>query len=152
MKVFLTGACVLFLCFANNIKILNANVLDNIGACSGVVIGNASVDFSLGNMRSFEDGIKLSLTAYLSEVFSKQYSQENIIIADKILSSNTDKIINLANTQTFDETTYEEVINCYRMLGVLIIKNTEIIKNNSKKIDKFVVQKSKLLKRMLSAG
>ena len=35
----------------------NASLLDNVAACSGVVIGDASVDFSLGNEGSLNDGI-----------------------------------------------------------------------------------------------
>ena len=75
-----------------------------------------------------------------------------MVIADKILASNTDKIINAANTQTFNETIFEEVIKCYRMLSILVIRNAEVIKTNSKKINNFVIQRNKLLRRMLSAG
>ena len=133
-------------------KIATANKLDNVGACAGVIIGNASVDFSLGDQQSFEDGIKIGITAYLSEVFANKYSKDDIAVADQILASNTDKIINAANTQTFDETVFEEVIKCYRALANLILKNANTIKTNSKKINNFVIQRSKLLKRMLSAG
>ena len=135
-----------------NTKIVTANELDNAGACAGVVIGNASVDFSLGDQQSFEDGIKIGITAYLSEVFAKKYSKDDIAVADQILASNTDKIINAANTQTFDETVFEEVIKCYRALTNLILKNAKTIKTNSKTINNFVIQRSKLLRRMLSAG
>ena len=133
-------------------KIATANELDNVGACAGVVIGNAAVDFSLGDLQSFEEGVKIGITAYLSEVFANKHSKEDIAVADKILSSNTDKIINAANTQTFNETVYEEVIKCYRALTKSILKNASAIKINSKKIDDFVIQRTKLLNRMLSAG
>ena len=142
----------LMLNLAINTKIVIANELDNVGACAGVVIGNASVDFSLGDQQSFEEGIKIGVTAYLSEVFANKYSKDDIAVADQILASNTDKIINAANTQTFDETVFEEVIKCYRALANLILKNANTIKNNSKTINNFVIQRSKLLKRMLSAG
>ena len=142
----------LMLNLAINTKIVIANELDNVGACAGVVIGNASVDFSLGDQQSFEDGIKIGVTAYLSEVFANKYSKDDIAVADQILASNTDKIINAANTQTFDETVFEEVIKCYRALANLILKNANTIKTNSKTINNFVIQRSKLLKRMLSAG
>lgn len=133
-------------------KVVTANELDNAGACAGVVIGNASVDFTLGDQKSFEDGIKIGITAYLSEVVAKKYSNDDIAVADKILASNTDKIINAANSQTFDETVFEEVIKCYRMLTNLILKNANTIKTNSKKINNLVIQRTKLLKRILSAG
>ena len=142
----------LILNLAINTKIANANELDNVGACAGVVIGNASVDFSLGDQKGFDEGIKLGITAYVSQVFANKYSKNDIAIADKILASNTDKIINAANTQTFDETIFEEVIKCYRMLSILVMKNAATIKTNSKKINNIINQRNKLLRRMLSAG
>ena len=152
MNIFVKLFFFLILNLAINTKILTANELDNVGACAGVVIGNASVDFSLGDQKGFDDGIKLGITAYVSQVFANNYSKNDIAIADKILASNTDKIINAANTQTFDETIFEEVIKCYRMLSILVMKNANIIKINSKKINNIINQRNKLLRRMLSAG
>tara|TARA_B100002019_G_C20861380_1_gene399473 strand:+ start:31 stop:489 length:459 start_codon:yes stop_codon:yes gene_type:complete len=152
MNIFVKLFFFLILNLAINTKILTANELDNVGACAGVVIGNASVDFSLGDQKGFDDGIKLGITAYVSQVFANNYSKNDIAIADKILASNTDKIINAANTQTFDETIFEEVIKCYRMLSILVMKNADTIKINSKKINNIINQRNKLLRRMLSAG
>ena len=152
MNIFVKLFFFLILNLAINTKILTANELDNVGACAGVVIGNASVDFSLGDQKGFDDGIKLGITAYVSQVFANNYSKNDIAIADKILASNTDKIINAANTQTFDETIFEEVIKCYRMLSILVMKNADTIKINSKKINNVINQRNKLLRRMLSAG
>ena len=152
MNIFVKLFFFLILNLVINTKILTANELDNVGACAGVVIGNASVDFSLGDQKGFDDGIKLGITAYVSEVFANNYNKNDIAIADKILASNTDKIINAANTQTFDETIFEEVIKCYRMLSILVMKNAATIKNNSKKINNIINQRNKLLRRMLSAG
>ena len=152
MNIFVKLLFFLILNLAINTKILAANELDNVGACAGVVIGNASVDFSLGDQKGFDDGIKLGITAYVSQVFANNYSKNDIAIADKILASNTDKIINAANTQTFDETIFEEVIKCYRILSILVMKNADVIKINSKKINNIINQRNKLLRRMLSAG
>ena len=152
MNIFVKLFFFLILNLAINTKILTANELDNVGACAGVVIGNASVDFSLGDQKGFDDGIKLGITAYVSQVFVNNYSKNDVAIADKILASNTDKIINAANTQTFDETIFEEVIKCYRMLSILVMKNADTIKINSKKINNIINQRNKLLRRMLSAG
>ena len=152
MNIFVKLFFFLILNLAINTKILTANELDNVGACAGVVIGNASVDFSLGDQTGFDDGIKLGITAYVSQVFVNNYSKNDVAIADKILASNTDKIINAANTQTFDETVFEEVIKCYRMLSILVMKNADTIKINSKKINNIINQRNKLLRRMLSAG
>ena len=152
MNIFVKLFFFLILNLAINTKILTANELDNVGACAGIIIGNASVDFSLGDQKGFDDGIKLGITAYVSEVLANNYNKNDIAIADKILASNTDKIINAANTQTFDETTFEEVIKCYRMLSILVMKNADTIKNNFKNISKIINQRNKLLRRMLSAG
>ncbi len=152
MNIFVKLLFFLILNLVINTKIIAANELDNVGACAGVVIGNASVDFSLGDQKGFDDGIKLGITAYVSQVFANNYSKSDIAIADKILASNTDKIINAANTQTFDETIFEEVIKCYRMLSILVMKNADTIKINSKKINNIINQRNKLLRRMLSAG
>ena len=152
MNIFVKLLFFLILNLVINTKIIAANELDNVGACAGVVIGNASVDFSLGDQKGFDDGIKLGITAYVSQVFANNYSKSDIAIADKILASNTDKIINAANTQTFDETIFEEVIKCYRLLSILVMKNADIIKINSKKINNIINQRNKLLRRMLSAG
>ena len=152
MNIFVKLLSFLILNLVINTKIIAANELDNVGACAGVVIGNASVDFSLGDQKGFDDGIKLGITAYVSQVFANNYSKSDIAIADKILASNTDKIINAANTQTFDETIFEEIIKCYRILSILVMKNADTIKINSKKINNIVNQRNKLLKRMLSAG
>ena len=152
MNIFVKLLFFLILNLVINTKIIAANELDNVGACAGVVIGNASVDFSLGDQKGFDDGIKLGITAYVSQVFANNYSKSDIAIADKILASNTDKIINAANTQTFNETIFEEVIKCYRMLSILVMKNADTIKINSKKINTIINQRNKLLRRMLSAG
>ncbi|MDC3096329.1 hypothetical protein OA491_03080 [Alphaproteobacteria bacterium] len=152
MSIFLKLFFFLILNITIYSKVITANELDNAGACAGVVIGNASVDFTLGDQKSFEDGIKIGITAYLSEVVAKKYSKDDIAVADKILASSTDKIINAANAQTFDETVFEEVIKCYRMLANLILKNANTIKTNSMKINNLVIQRTKLLKRILSAG
>ena len=152
MSIFVKLFFFLIFSLVVNVKIVTAKQLDNVGACAGVVIGNASVDFSLGDQKGFDDGIKLGITAYVSEVFANNYNKSDIAIADKILASNTDKIINAANTQTFDETIFEEVIKCYRMLSILVMKNAATIKTNSKKINNIINQRNKLLRRMLSAG
>ena len=129
-----------------------ANELDNAAACSGVVLGNASIDYSLGDEASFNEGVSLAITAYLSEVLGSSSAKEDIAIADQILATNTDKIINAANTETFDANVYEEVVKCYRRVASLLLKNRKIIEQNSDQIDKLISQRVKLLKRILSAG
>ena len=140
---------VCFLGFTPNLK---ANELDNAAACSGVVLGNASIDYSLGDEASFNEGVSLAITAYLSEVLGSSSAKEDIAIADQILATNTDKIINAANTETFDADVYEEIVKCYRRIASLLLKNRQIIEQNSDKINILITQRIKLLKRILSAG
>ncbi len=130
----------------------SANELDNVAACSGVVIGNASIDFSLGDESSFNEGIELAITAYLGEVLRQSSSEEDVAIADQILAASTDTIINAANTETFDSDVYERVVQCYRKIGMLLLKNSETILQNKETIDAVILQRVELLKRLLSAG
>ena len=139
-------------CFLGFTPKLKANELDNAAACSGVVLGNASIDFNLGDEASFNEGVSLAITAYLSEVLQSSAAKEDIAIADQILATNTDKIINAANTETFDANVYEEVVKCYRKVAGLLLKNRIVIEQNSDKIDLVVTQRIKLLKRFLTAG
>ena len=149
LKVAATFFAVCFLSFAPK---SSADELDNAAACSGVVLGNESIDCSLGDEASFNEGVRLAITAYLSEVLGSSSAREDIAIADQILATNTDKIINAANTETFDADVYEEVVKCYRRVASLLLKNRKIIEQNSDQIDKLINQRIKLLKRILSAG
>ena len=139
-------------CVLGYSPITKANELDNAAACSGVVLGNASIDYSLGDEASFNEGVRLAITAYLSEVLERSAATEDIEIADQILATNTDKIINAANTETFDATVYEEVVKCYRKVASLLLKNRKTIEQNSEKIGSVINQRVQLLKRILSAG
>ena len=129
-----------------------ANELDNAAACTGVVLGNAAIDYSLGDETSFNEGVRIAITAYLSEVLQSSALKADIEIADQILATNTDRIINAANTETFDANVYEDVVKCYRRVASLLLKNRETIEQNIKKIDLLITQRVKLLKRFLSAG
>ena len=77
----------------------------------------------------------------MSEVLGNSSANEDIAIADQILATNTDKIINAANTETFGATVYEEVIKCYRRVASLLLKNRKIIEHDNDKINKLINQK-----------
>ena len=100
-----------------------ANELDNAAACSGVVLGNAAIDYSLGDETSFNEGVGIAITAYLSEVLQSSAAKADIEIADQILATNTDRIINAANTEIFDTSVYEDLVECYRRIASLLLKN-----------------------------
>lgn len=77
----------------------------------------------------------------MSEVLGNSSANEDIAIADQILAANTDKIINAANTETFDATVYEEVVKCYRRVASLLLKNRKINEHHNDKINKLINQK-----------
>ena len=62
----------------------------------------------------------------------------DIKIADQILATNTDRNINVANTQTFDASVQEDVVKWYRRVASLMLKNQKTIEQNLKKIDSLV--------------
>ena len=126
--------------------------LDNLAACAGVVIGNGAVDFYLGNEQSFDIAANIAYSAYLSEVFSGEYQQNDLLVADQILGGNVDKIINAHNNENFTADVYEEVVGCYRALSKQLIEGAEIIINNQSKWQKLKNTSIETLKRMLRAG
>ena len=126
--------------------------LDNLAACAGVVIGNGAVDFYLGNEQSFDIAANIAYSAYLSEVFSGGYQQNDLQVADQILGVNVDKIINAHNSENFTADVYEEVVGCYRALSKQLIEGAEIIINNQSKWQELKNTSIETLKRMLRAG
>ena len=126
--------------------------LDNIAACAGVVIGNGSVDFYIGNEQSFNDAADIAYSAYLSEVFAGGYGQNDLKVADQILGGNVDKIINAHNSENFTADVYEEVVGCYRLLAKQLMEKAETIIKNQSKWKDLKNSSIETLKRMLKAG
>ena len=126
--------------------------LDNLAACAGVVIGNGAVDFYLGNEQSFDVAADIAYSAYLSEVFSGGYRQNDLQVADQILGGNVDKIINAHNSENFTADVYEEVVACYRALAKQLMEGAGTIINNQSKWNKLKNTSIETLKRMLRAG
>ena len=126
--------------------------LDNLAACAGVVIGNGAVDFYLGDEQSFDVAANIAYSAYLSEVFSGGYKQDDLQVADKILGGNVDKIINAHNSENFTADVYEEVVACYRALAKQLMEEAETIINSQSNWDKLKKTSIETLKRMLRAG
>ena len=133
---------------------LNADTtkIDNIAACAGVVLGNGAIDFFMGDELSFDDAADIAYSAYLSEVFNGQYSQEDIKIADQILGGNLDKVIAAYNSETFDNELYEEVVGCYRLLSLQVLENAQLIVKNQKDWEELKNNSAKTIKRILRAG
>ena len=68
------------------------------------------------------------------------------------MGGNMDKIINAYNSETFDNEVYEEVVGCYRQLGMQILENIDIIMLNADKYKELMNTSVQTLKRMLRAG
>ena len=47
---------------------------------------------------------------------------------------------------------YEEIIRCYRVLGLKVLEKSDIIKKNIEMINKYVSKYKARLKRMINAG
>ncbi len=142
----------LVLLFLSSFAKAQTEKLDNLAACAGVVIGNGAVDFYLGDEESFDIAANIAYSAYLSEVFSGGYQQNDLQVADQILGGNVDKIINAHNTENFTSDVYEEVVSCYRALAKQLMEGAETIINNQKKWNELKNTSIKTLKRMLRAG
>ena len=142
----------LVLLFLNSFAKAQTEKLDNLAACAGVVIGNGAVDFYLGDEQSFDVAANIAYSAYLSEVFSGGYQQNDLQVADQILGGNLDKIINAHNSENFTADVYEEVVACYRALAKQLMKEAETILNNQNKWNELKNTSIETLKRMLRAG
>ena len=130
----------------------NTDKLDNIAACAGVVLGNGAVDFYLGDEAAFDAAAEVAYSAYLSEVLSGSFSQNDLQIADQILGGNLDKVINAYNSDTFDNEVYEEVVGCYRQLATQILEKVDILNNRSGEWRELMNTSVQTIKRMLRAG
>ena len=140
--------------FTNHLK---AQDMDKIASCAGVVVGNASVDYILGDKQAFNDAINVAYYAYLPSVMGVSamlsYSNEERQFTEKILSSNIDKIIIAYNNGNYDSNVYEEVIGCYRMLGTVLLK-PEIqadIEISTDLYDEMIAKTSSNLRRVFDA-
>ena len=152
MRSILISAAVLLAITSTTLASANTDKLDNIAACAGVVLGNGAVDFYLGDEASLDAAAEVAYSAYLSEVLSGSFSQNDIEIADQILGGNLDKIINAYNSDSFDSEVYEEVVGCYRQLGIQILKKIDVIMLSGDDYQDLMNTSVQTLKRMLKAG
>ena len=140
------------LLFLSSFARAQTDKLDNLAACAGIVIGNGAVDFYLGDEQSFDVAADIAYSAYLSEVFSGGYQQNDLQVADQILGANVDKVINAHNSENFTADVYEEVVACYRALAKQLMEGAETIINNQSNWNKLKKTSIETLKRMLRAG
>ena len=127
-----------------------SNELDNISACAGVVMGEGATELrDLQNEKNFDDAFELAIKAFYGEGLSKVRSNEDIVIAENIIASNVDKIY-LQPEWTAE--VYEEVIRCYRILGLKVLEKSNLIKKNINMINQYIDKYKARLKRMINSG
>ena len=140
--------------FTNHLK---AQDMDQVASCAGVVIGNASVDYILGDKQAFNDALNIAYYSYLPSVMGVtallNSSQEDRQFTETILSSNSDKIIIAYNNDNYDNNLYEEVVGCYRMLGTVLLKpEIQVDLEMSKDLyDGMIAKTSSKLRRVFDA-
>ena len=127
-----------------------SNEFDNISACAGVVIGDGAAELrDLQNEKNFDNAFEIAIKAFYGEGLSKKRSEEDITIAESILASNVDKIY---MQPEWTAEVYEEVIRCYRILGLKVLEKSDLIKNNIDMINQYLNKYKVRLKRMINAG
>ena len=132
------------------IKQSYSNEFDNVSACAGVVMGEGATELrDLQNEENFDDAFELAIKAFYGEGLSKQRSEEDIVIAENIIASNVDKIY---MQPEWTAEVYEEVIRCYRILGLKVLEKSNLIKNNINMINQYINKYKSRLKRMINAG
>jgi len=73
-------------------------------------------------------------------------------MADQILRSNINDIINAYNNDIFDNEVYEVVVGCYRQLGTQILEKMQTIMMNRDEYQEMIDTSIQTIKRMLRAG
>ena len=136
---------------------LKAQDMDDIASCAGVIVGNASVDYILGDKQAFNDALNIAYYSYLPSVMGVSAllssSEEERQFTEQILSSNIDKIIIAYNNGNYDNNLYEEVVGCYRMLGTVLLK-PEIqadLKMSKDQYNEIITKTSSNLRRVFDA-
>ena len=132
------------------IKQSYSNEFDNLSACAGVVMGEGATELrDLQNEENFDDAFELAIKAFYGEGLSKKRSEEDIVIAENIIASNVDKIY---MQPEWTAEVYEEVIRCYRILGLKVLEKSNLIKNNINMINQYINKYKLRFKRMINAG
>ena len=135
--------------FLTFIKQSYSNELDNISACAGVVMGEGATELrDLENEKNFDDAFELAIKAFYGEGLSKTRSNEDIVIAENIIASNVDKIY---MQPEWTAEVYEEVIRCYRILGLKVLEKSNLIQKNINMINQYKNKYKARFKRMISA-
>ena len=132
------------------IKQSYSNEFDNVSACAGVVMGEGATELrDLQNEENFDAAFELAIKAFYGEGLSKQLSKEDIVIAENIIASNVDKIY---MQPEWTAEVYEEVIRCYRILGLKVLEKSNLINKNINMINQYINKYKSRLKRMINAG
>ena len=101
--------------FGSNLK---AQEIDEIVICSGLVIGNANIDYYLGSHQAAYDAFKIAYTAE----FASTNNIPGTIERFDLRRENANKVVDAFNSESYDSNLYEEVVSCYRLLASVLLK------------------------------
>ena len=127
---------------------ISANETDKTAACAGVVMGDGAVGVMDHDEGNFDESFKLAFNAYYGHAFGADVSNEDAALHEQIMASNFDMIY-LTGEWTFE--VYNEVLRCYRFLGIKILENSKIIKKNAKIIKKYEDKYKERVRRLVNA-
>lgn len=125
------------------ISIINADLLDReitqIAICSGVLKGNALIDYHTDAITKSEmlEALNFANYLYVEQLLIKKPSKTAILQYDSLAGANTDRLSNAFNTETFGASEFEEIIGCYKKFSTLLLNKDKLdlkVKEVSKKI------------------
>lgn len=145
------GACLLLTFFLS--QLTYASDVDDISACTGVVVGDAVVDLAMGvNEDKFDDTYMYAMGLQLAALQSVGFGDEEALISDQLFAGNMDKMTNLANSGAYTADVLIEVINCYRILAPMTEKYSKELRETKTTLNQLAPQKILLMRRMIQAG
>ena len=148
---FRTWSLVAIIFLFSGVASADVKTLDTTAACTGVIIGNGSLDYSYGDEDAFVDATRIAYTGYIGHIAAHEYKKEDLEFASQILYGNIDKIIQQDANMNWSDGTYEEIIKCYNTISISIMKNQHEIANNNSRIEKLAKRTIKKIKRFIDA-
>jgi len=97
---------------------LKAQEINDIVVCSGMVIGNANIDYLIGNEQASYDAYRIAYSAEFASTKNISGSSERFTLRRESIM----EVINSYNNGNYDANLYEAVVSCYRLLAAVLLK------------------------------
>ena len=113
-------------------SLVNAEQLDRemtqIAICSGILKGNSLIDYHSNNITKPEmlEALNFANYLYVEQILIKKPSKTAILQYDSLSASNTDRLSNAVNTETFGTSEFEEIISCYKKFSTLLLNKNNL--------------------------